>query len=482
MPEPNRRCARSSGDATVPRAERVALAPDRTAAAPRNGAFGRVHRECLPTETFGAAVKARSVIAPLDTDELSAQDLAIVQDLVRSARARGIALTGPGGLLQALTKTVIETALDEEMNEHLGYDKHDPSGRGSGNSRNGTRVKTLLTDNVGPVRINVPRDRDGTFDPVVVKKSQRRLGGVDTIVVSLAAKGLTTGEIAAHFEEIYGASLSKDTIAKITGQSMSAMADWAVRPLDSVYAAVFIDAVQVKVHDGKAAGRRPVYSAVGVDLAGRRHVLGLWAGTGGGESAAFWSRVLTELKSRNVQDIFYIVCDRMVGFQDSVEAVFPGATVQTCVFHLIRNTFKYASNKFWDQIATDLESIYRAPSHEDAWVAFEEFEAKWDHPEISRLWRRAWKQFVPFLDYDAEIRTVLFSTNTIESVNARYRRAVAVHGSFPSEQAALKFLYLVTRSLDLDDQQRWITRWKPVLEALTIAYGHRMPGSRRPRW
>ncbi|WP_405151679.1 IS256 family transposase [Nocardia salmonicida] len=448
-------------------------------AAPARGL--RLVAQSVTDSENAADLDARAVRT---TTEPSGGDLAIAQDLVRSAHARGVAMTGPGGLLQALTKTVIETALDQEMLEHLGYDKHDATGRGSGNSRNGTRAKTLLTDNVGPIRINVPRDRDGTFDPVIVKKSQRRLGGVDTIVVSLAAKGLTTGEIVAHFEEIYGASISKDTIAKITDQSTSGLTEWADRPLDQVYAAVFIDAVYVKIREGQAAGR-PIYSAVGVDLAGRRHVLGLWAGTGSGESATFWLRVLTELKNRNVEDIFFIVCDRLTGFQDAVAAVFPAATVQTCVIHLIRNTFKYASNKYWEQIAADLKAIYRAPSAEEAWAAFEEFEARWDrhYPEIGRLWRNAWKQFVPFLDYDVEIRTVLFSTNTVESVIARYRRAVAVHGGFPTESAALKFLYLATRSLDPHgtDQQRWITRWKPALEALTVTFGHRMPSPKSPR-
>jgi putative transposase len=290
--------------------------------------------------------------------EPSEEELAIARELVRSARARGVAMTGPGGMLKALTKTVIETALDEEMTDHLGYDRHDPSGRGSGNSRNGTRAKTVLTDNVGPVQVEVPRDRDGSFDPVIVRKRQRRLGGVDTIVLSLVAKGLTTGEVSAHFEEIYGASLSKDTISKITDRVLTEMADWAARPLEKVYAAVFIDAIFVKVRDGQVANR-PFYAAIGVDLAGHKDVLGLWAGSGGGESAKFWLQVLTELKNRGVEDVFFLVCDGLKGLPDSVGAVFPQATVQTCVIHLIRNTFKYASKKYWGQIAADLKPIYR---------------------------------------------------------------------------------------------------------------------------
>jgi transposase-like protein len=407
----------------------------------------------------------------------SAEELAIARELVRSARAQGVAMTGSGGLLAALTKTVIETALDEEMTEHLGYDRHDPAGHGSGNSRNGTRAKTVLAENVGPVQIEVPRDRASTFDPVIVKKRQRRLGGVDTIVLSLVAKGLTTGEVSAHFEEIYGASLSKDTISRITDRVVAEMTEWMARPLEKIYAAVFIDAIYVKVRDGQVANR-PFYAAIGVDLAGHKDVLGLWAGAGGGESAKFWLQVLTELRNRGVEDIF-IICDGLKGLPDSVGAAFPQAVVQTCVIHLIRNTFKFASKKYWGQVAADLKPIYRAPTREAAWAAFEEFEEKWGkpYPAISQLWRNAWEQFVPFLDYHPEIRAVLCSTNAIESLNARYRRAITVRGHFPTEQAALKCLYLVTRSLDPKGtgQTRWTMRWKPALNAFAITFGDRMP-------
>ncbi|WP_414713728.1 IS256 family transposase, partial [Segeticoccus sp.] len=279
---------------------------------------------------------------------------AAVRELVKAARARGEDLTGPDGLLKLLTKTVLETALDEEMSEHLGYDKHAVEGRGSGNSRNGTRTKTVLTDNVGPVPIEVPRDRDGSFEPQIVRKRQRRLGDVDTIVLSLYAKGLTTGEISAHFAEVYGASLSKDRISVITDRVIEEMQAWCTRPLQPVYAAVFIDAIHVKVRDGQVANR-PFYAAIGVDLHGHRDVLGLWAGTSGsGESAKFWMSVLTELKNRGVADVFFVVCDGLKGLPDSVNAVWPQAIVQTCIIHLIRGTFRYASKKYWDQIAHDL--------------------------------------------------------------------------------------------------------------------------------
>lgn len=302
---------------------------------------------------------------------------AAVRELVKAARARGEDLTGPDGLLKTLTKTVLEAGLDEEMSEHLGYDKHAVEGRGSGNSRNGTRTKTVTTDNVGQVPIEVPRDREGTFEPTIVRKRQRRLGDVDTVVLSLYAKGLTTGEISSHFAEVYEASVSKDTVSRITDRVLEEMTEWCSRPLAPVYAAVFVDAIHVKVRDGQVSNR-PFYAAIGVDLAGRRDVLGLWAGTAGhGESAKFWMSVLTEIKNRGVRDVFFVVCDGLKGMPDSVEAVFPQALVQTCIIHLIRGTFRYASKRYWDAIARDLRPIYTAPSAKAAWSAFEEFEEKY---------------------------------------------------------------------------------------------------------
>jgi putative transposase len=363
---------------------------------------------------------------------------AAIRELVKGARDRGLALTGPDGLLKVLTKTVLEAALDEEMNDHLGYAKHAWEGRDGGNSRNGTRSKTVITDTAGPVEITVPRDRDGSFEPQIVKKRQRRAGDVDTIVLSLYSRGLTTGEISAHFAEVYGASVSKDVVSTITDRVLEDMTEWSSRPLASHYVAVFVDAIHVKVRDGQVANR-PFYAAIGVDLAGRRDVLGLWAGTAGaGESAKFWLGILTELKNRGVADIFYLVCDGLKGMPDSVNAIYPETIVQTCIVHLIRNTFKYASKKYWGELAKDVKAIYTAANATAAWEAFEALEMKWGkrYPAICRLWRSAWQQFVPFLDYDIEIRRVLCSTNAIESMNARYRRAVDAKGHFPTENAA----------------------------------------------
>jgi putative transposase len=274
------------------------------------------------TETLEPVTKKK----PEPTAEQTA-----AEELVRRAREQGLSLTGPDGLLKQLTKVVIETALDQELTEHLGHERNTPAGNESGNVRNGSRPKKVLTGGTGQVAIEVPRDRDGTFEPQIVKKRQRRLNGVDEIVLSLYAKGLTTGEISAHFAEIYGASVSKETISRITDRVVEEMQSWQARPLDEVYAAVFIDAIVVKVRDGQVANR-PVYAAIGVTLAGDKDVLGLWAGTGG-EGAKFWMSVLTDLRNRGVRDVFFVVCDGLKGLPDVVSNVWPAAIVQTCIVH-----------------------------------------------------------------------------------------------------------------------------------------------------
>jgi putative transposase len=399
-------------------------------------------------------------------------------EMVALAREKGLELTGPDGLLKLFTKKVLETALNEEMTAHLGHEKNraEPN-RGSANVRNGSRTKTVISDAVGNVEIAVPRDRDGSFEPRIVKKRQRRLGGVDEVVLSLYAKGLTTGEISAHFSDIYGASISKDTISRITDAVVGEMEDWRHRPLDAVYAAVFIDAIVVKVRDGQVANQ-PVYAAIGVTLDGRKDVLGLWMGTGG-EGAKFWLSVLMDLKNRGVTDVFFLVCDGLKGLPDSVATVWPRTIVQTCIIHLIRNTFRLVPRQHWDAIKKDIKPIYTAPNPDAALATLDKVEEKWGtrYRAMIRLWRNAWEEFIPFLSYDPEIRKVLCSTNAIESLNARYRRAVRARGHFPNEQAALKCLYLVTRSLDPTGtgRTRWTMRWKPALDAFAITFGDRWP-------
>jgi putative transposase len=408
-------------------------------------------------------------------------DRQVVAELVAAAQADGMPLSGEGGLLAQLTKIVFESSLEGEMDAHLGYGKHDAAGRDGGNSRNGTRSKTVLTE-AGPVEIVVPRDRDGSFEPKIVRKRQRRLGGVDGIVLSLTAKGLTTGEVSAHLAEVYGASVSKDTISTITDRVLEGMAEWQSRPLDRVYPVVFIDCIHVKIRDGQVANR-PIYVALGVTVNGERDILGIWAGEhGDGEGAKYWLRVLTEIKNRGVQDVLMVVCDGLKGLPDAVNTVWAKTVVQTCIVHLLRNSFRYASRKDWAAIAKDLKPVYTAPSEQAALDRFAEFGEKWEqrYPAIIRLWENAWAEFVPFLGFDTEIRTVICTTNAIESINSRLRRAVNARGHFPTEQAALKCLYLALMGLDPTGKGRgrWTMRWKAALNAFDLTFDGRLSAGR----
>jgi transposase-like protein len=405
--------------------------------------------------------------------KISTEDLA--DELMARAQADGVSLVGRGGLLADLTKKVLEAMLEGEMTDHVGYAPYERCGHGSGNSRNGTRSKTVLTE-IGPIDLDVPRDRAGTFEPMVVPKRRRRLGGVDEMVLSLSAKGLTHGEICAHLEEIYQAKVSKETVTRITDRVLETMVEWQNRPLDPVYPVLFIDCINVKIREGQVANR-PIYLAIAVSVDGERDILGLWAGEGG-EGAKYWHHVLTEIKNRGVADVCMLVCDGLSGLPDAVSSVWPQTIVQTCVVHLLRNSFRYASRRDWPQIAKDLKPIYTAPTEAAALERLAEFAERWEarYPAIVRLWEAAWAEFVPFLGFDPEIRTVLYTTNAIESVNARIRKAIKARGHFPTEGAALKCVYLAIMSLDPTGRgrQRWSNRWKAALNAFTVAFPGRI--------
>lgn len=425
--------------------------------------------------------KTPDVGVVVELDELDQQ---LVGQLVDRARSQGLRLTGEDGLLAQLTKTIIESAAEGEgeMDDHLGYGKHDPAGRDGGNSRNGARTKSVLTD-IGPVEVAIPRDRDGTFEPQIVRKRQRRLSGLDSLVISLSAKGLTHGEICAHLAEVYGASVSKQTISTITDRVIEGMSEWQTRPLDAVYPVVFIDAINVKIRDGNVANR-PIYIALAVTVDGTRDVLGLWAGEhGDGEGSKYWLRVLSEIKNRGTQDVCIVVCDGLKGLPDAIANVWPAAITQTCVIHLLRNSFRYASKKDWAAIAKDLKLVYTAASESAALDAFVAFTETWGqrYPAIIKLWENAWAEFVPFLAFDKEIRSVICTTNSIESLNSRIRRAVNARGHFPTEQAALKCVYMAIMSLDPTGKgrQRWINRWKAPLNAFEIAFPGRLTQGRK---
>jgi putative transposase len=416
-------------------------------------------------------------------DGLDAVDEQLIARLAGKAREGGLALTGENGLLAQLTKRLVESALEGEITDHLGYDRHDSAGRDGGNSRNGHRAKTVLTE-VGPVEIDVPRDRDATFEPKIVAKRQRRLSGVDELVISLSAKGLTTGEVQAHLAEVYGAQVSRQTISTITDKVVEGMVEWQNRPLDPVYPVIFIDAIHVKIRDGKVANR-PIYVALAVTCEGRREILGLWAGdpAAGGEGAKYWLHVLTEIRNRGVDDVLMVVCDGLKGLPDAVEQTWPQTITQTCVVHLLRNSFRYAGRQHYDAIAKALRPIYTAATEAAALERFYEFCETWGerYPAIVRLWENAWAEFVPFLSFDVEIRKIVCTTNAIESVNARIRRAVKARGHFPNDAAALKCVYMAIMSLDPTGagQRRWSIRWKPALNAFDIAFDGRLSAGRK---
>jgi putative transposase len=398
------------------------------------------------------------------------------QALVERARSEGVALTGEDGLLTSMVREVLQAGLDVEMAEHLGYEPYEPVGRNSGNSRNGSYPKTVKTD-VGPVELRMPRDREGTFDPVTVPKHVRRLEGLGANVLSLYAKGLTTGEIQAHLAEIYDTEVSRETISKITDQVLPEMLAWQSRPLERVYPVLLIDAIVVKVR-GSQVANRPVYVALGVDLEGERDVLGMWLGPTGGEGAKQWMTMLTELKNRGVADALVVCCDGLKGLPDAIRVTWPEATVQTCVVHLVRNSLRYASRKYWAKITSELREIYTAPTVEAAQARFGEFAENWQglYPAMVRSWENAWEEFVPFLEFPVELRRIVYTTNAIESLNARFRRAVRHRGHFPNEQAAMKVLYLVatTRRANRENMTGRINNWKSVLNALAIHYGDRL--------
>jgi transposase-like protein len=405
-------------------------------------------------------------------------DEQLVDELLGKAQAEGVELLGPDGLLSQVTKAVLERALAEELTGHLGYDKHDPAGRGSGNNRNGTTGKTVLTD-IGAVDLAVPRDRNGSFDPQIVRKGQTRLKGFNERIIALYARGMTTRDIRAHLREMYDVEVSPDLISRVTDAVVDELAEWQARPLDRIYPVIFIDALMVKIRDGVVANR-PVYLAIGIDCDGQKQVLGLWIGPTTGESAKFWLSVLSDLKTRGVADVCIVCCDGLTGLPDAISVTWPQAVVQLCVVHLIRASLRYASKKYWVPLSKDLRAIYTASDEAAAAAALEDFAGSWGerYPAIIRLWRAHWPEFVPFLAFPPEVRRVIYTTNLIESMNARLRKVTRNRGQFPSEQAALKVLYLAVRNLEEFRRPNVGIRssgWKAALQAFTIYFDGRIP-------
>lgn len=382
-------------------------------------------------------------------------------------------LTGEGGLLKELTARLISRALEGEMTDHLGYEKHAPEGSASSNSRNGRRPKTLKTDQ-GEFEIEVPRDRDSTFEPKLVKKRQTRFAGFDEKILALYARGMTTRDIQGHLEELYGVEVSPSLISSATSAVMEDVIAWQGRPLDLVYPIVFLDALVVKVRDEGVVRNKSVYLAIGVTVHGTREVLGIWIEQT--EGAKFWLKVMNELKTRGVQDILIVCCDGLKGFPEAIEHVFPEATVQTCIVHMIRNSLRFVSYKDRKAVAKDLKPVYTAASREAAEAALGAFETKWGrrYEMISSSWRANWERVVPFLDFPPEVRRVIYTTNQIEALNSSLRKLLQYRGHFPDDQSLTKLLYLALRRFE-KKWSRSLRNWSEVLGQLAIFFKGRIP-------
>lgn len=373
-------------------------------------------------------------------------------------------------LLKQLTKAVVERAMQAEMNQHLGYEKHDPAGANSGNSRNGVTRKTL-TGEFGEVEIATPRDRNGEFEPQMVRKNQTRWAGFDDKILSMYARGMTTREIQGHLEEMYQVEVSPSLISEVTDGVMEQARAWQNRPLEPFYGVVFLDALYVKMrHEGRVENRA-VYVALGINLEGGKEVLGLW--TSATEGAKFWLNVLTELRNRGVKDIYLVCVDGLKGFPQAIESIFPQAQVQLCIVHLVRASMNYVTWKDQRKVVNDLKQVYKATSADEAERQLSEFSDKWrNYPAITRLWREHWERVIPFFAFPAEVRKVVYTTNAVESLHMSLRKIIKTRGSFPTEEAAIKLLYLALTKV----AAKWQTvqSWKQMLNYLDTYCGDRI--------
>ena len=384
-------------------------------------------------------------------------------------------LLGEGGIFKELKKALLERALSAELSDHLGYDKGDPKGKKTGNSRNGHGSKRLTGED-GEMEIAVPRDRDASFEPQIVKKGQRRFDGFDDKIISMYARGMSVREIRGHLEELYGVDVSPDLISRVTDEVMDEVREWQSRPLDEVYPIIIFDALRVKIRDEGTVRNKAVYLALGFTIEGHKEVLGLWIEQT--EGAKFWLRVVNEIKNRGVNDVFIAVVDGLKGFPEAISAVFPETSVQTCIVHMIRHSLNYVPWNECKAVAADLKAIYRAESADAAALRLDAFEEKWDgkYPPIGQSWRRNWEQVIPFFAYPEAVRKIIYTTNAIESLNMSLRKIIKNRGHFPSDDAATKLLYLALRNA----AKKWTMpprTWKAALNQFAILFQDRFPAS-----
>jgi putative transposase len=410
---------------------------------------------------------------PVAASELDCPDLPdeLVDELLAGARTPE-EITGPDGLLQRLTKRLIERAMAVELTDHLGYEHGQAPPGGVGNARNGTTAKTIHTGH-GSVRIAQPRDRQGSFAPQIVRKHQRRFDGFDDKIIAMYGRGMSVRDIQAHLAEIYGVEVGHDLISRVTDAVLDDVREWQARPLEDVYPILFLDALIVKIRDGGAVRNKACYVAIGVNLDGERDVLGLWFQSS--EGAKFWLQVLTELKQRGVRDVLVCCVDGLKGFPEAIEAVFPNAWVQTCIVHLIRQSLRFVPDKYRRQVAKDLRPIYTAVDVDTAAEALAAFEAGWGerYPMIGKTWREAWEHVIPFLAFPDDVRRVVYTTNTIEALHRQIRKTIKTRGHFPSEDAARKLIYLAISNT----QKSWRStyNWSAALLSFKIHFGDRLP-------
>jgi putative transposase len=420
-------------------------------------------------------VGRRDVLNPRGGSDLDGPAVEIddrVLDALLAGASSAQEIAGPGGVLGELTRRLLNRALEAELTAHLGYEPDQAPPGGVGNARNGRPGKTVITEH-GSLRIRSPRDRNGTFEPQIVRKRESRFVGFGDRVISLYARGLSVREIQGHLQEIYGTEISPDTISKITDAVLADAKAWQNRPLERIYAIVYLDAMIVKIRDGNVVRNHACYTAIGVNLDGERDVLGTWFQQT--EGAKFWLQVLTELKHRGVADILFCCVDGLTGFPEAIEQAFPHTTVQVCIVHQVRNSMRYVSYKDRKTLAADLRTIYTAPSEPAAADALQAFAEKWDarYPTISQSWLEHWEQITPFLAYPAEVRRVIYTTNSIEALHRQLRKIIKTRGSFPTEDAARKLIYLAIEKAEA----KWkrVFHWQTALGALKIQFGDRIP-------
>lgn len=382
-------------------------------------------------------------------------------------------LIGEHGLLKQLTKALVERALQAEMAEHLGHDKHETVNNATGNTRNGKSRKTLKGE-FGELPIEIPRDHEGSFEPLIISKHQTRWAGFDDKILSLYARGMTTREIQQHLTEMYGTEVSPTLISTVTDGVMDEVKQWQSRPLDAVYPVIYLDCIHAKVRDAGSVRTKAIYLAIGINMEGHKEILGLWIAQT--EGAKFWLSVVTELKNRGVQDIFIACVDGLKGFPEAIETVYPHAIVQLCIVHMVRNSLNYVGWNKRKEVAADLRLVYSAATIDEAEQALADFEDKWNnaYPPIARSWRNNWQRIIPFFDYPPEIRRIIYTTNAIESVNMSLRKVSKNRGSFPNDEAVIKLFYLALSNI----AKKWsmpLRDWKSALNRFTIQFNERMP-------